>query len=37
MTGIIPAVVELNGTNQLLVIIVLAIALGALAMAMVFR
>ncbi|MCW2835704.1 MAG: V-type H(+)-translocating pyrophosphatase [Nocardioides sp.] len=37
MTGIIPAVVELEGTNQLLVILVLAIALGALAMAMVFR
>ena len=39
MTGIIPAVVEpeLTGTNQLLVIVVLAIALGALAMAVVFR
>ena len=37
MTGIIPAVVELAGTNQLLVILVLVIALGALAMAVVFR
>ncbi|PUA82826.1 sodium-translocating pyrophosphatase [Nocardioides currus] len=39
MTGIVPAVVEpeLTGTNTLLVIIVLAIALGALAMAVVFR
>ena len=39
MTGILPAVVEpdLTGTNQTLVIIVLVIALGALAMAMVFR
>ncbi len=37
MTGIIPAVVELNGTNQVLVIIVLVIALAALAMATVFR
>ena len=37
MTGIHPAVVELDGTNQLLVILVLAIALGALAMAVVFR
>lgn len=37
MTGINPAVVTLTGTNQLLVIVVLAIALGALAMAVVFR
>jgi K(+)-stimulated pyrophosphate-energized sodium pump len=39
MTGILPAVVEpdLTGTNQTLVIIVLVIALGALAMAVVFR
>ncbi|EON25556.1 MULTISPECIES: sodium-translocating pyrophosphatase [Nocardioides] len=37
MTGIDPAVVTLTGTNQLLVIVVLAIALGALAMAVVFR
>ena len=39
MTGILPVVVkpDLTGTNQLLVIVVLAIALGALAMAVVFR
>ncbi|WP_310529197.1 sodium-translocating pyrophosphatase [Nocardioides sp.] len=39
MAGIVPAVVEpeLTGTNQLLVIVVLAIALGALAMAVMFR
>ena len=39
MTGIVPAVVEpeLAGTNQFLVIVVLAIALGALVMATVFR
>ncbi len=37
MTGIYPAVVELNGGNLTLVIVVLLIALGALGMAAMFR
>ena len=37
MTGIAPAVVELSGGNLVLVIVVALIALGALAMAMMFR
>lgn len=37
MTGIIPAVVELSGGNLTLVIVVAGIALGALAMAAMFR
>jgi K(+)-stimulated pyrophosphate-energized sodium pump len=37
MTGIHPAVVELSGGNLILVVIVAVIALGALAMAFVFR
>src|SRR3954452_20683350 len=37
MTGIAPAVVEVSGGNLVLVIIVLLIALGALAMAAMFR
>src|ERR687897_87047 len=37
MTGILPAVVELSGGNLVLVIIVALIALGALAMAWMFR
>ena len=37
MTGINPAVVELSGGNLVLVIVVALIALGALAMAMLFR
>ena len=37
MTGITPAVVELSGGNLVLVIIVAVIALGALAMAVMFR
>ena len=37
MTGIYPAVVELSGGNLVLVIVVAAIALGALGMAYVFR
>jgi K(+)-stimulated pyrophosphate-energized sodium pump len=37
MTGITPAVVELSGGNLVLVIVVAVIALGALAMAVMFR
>ena len=37
MTGILPAVVELSGGNLVLVIVVALIALGALAMAWMFR
>ena len=39
MTGILPAVVEVDlaGSNLLLVVIVAVIALGALAMAVIFR
>src|SRR3954447_22732074 len=37
MTGIIPAVVEVSGGNRILVIVVALIALGALAMAAMFR
>src|SRR6476620_41014 len=37
MTGITPAVVELSGGNLILVVIVAVIALGALAMAVMFR
>ena len=37
MTGITPAVVELSGGNLVLVVVVALIALGALAMAWMFR
>ena len=37
MTGITPAVVELSGGNLVLVVVVAVIALGALAMAVMFR
>ncbi|UAL29449.1 sodium-translocating pyrophosphatase [Nocardioides rotundus] len=37
MTGIVPAVVELSGANQILVILVAVIALAALGMAAMFR